>query len=64
MEITELNAIDDITDRISRTLSGTVTREQIEHTVRDIWTELREHAIFSAFLAVLTERIARDRLRA
>ena len=63
MEASESIAIDAITDRIEAALPSPVTHELIEHTVREVWIELGKDAECTAFLPVLTERIARERLR-
>ena len=63
MEASESIAIDAITDRIEAALPRTVTHDLIEHTVREVWIELEKDAECTSFLPVLTERIARERLR-
>ena len=63
MELRESDAVDVITDRLEATLPDGLTRGVIEGTVRGVWDELAPDANCTAFLPLLTERIARDRLR-
>ena len=63
MEVRESDAVDVITDRLEATLPDGLTRGVIEGTVRGVWDELAPDANCTAFLPLLTERIARDRLR-
>jgi hypothetical protein len=57
------DALDVIADRLEAVLPETPTRDAIERTVRRVWDELGQNATCTAFLPLLTERIARERLR-
>lgn len=63
MEVSESDTLDVIADRIEAVVPDTVTRELIERTVRQVWDELEQDATCTTFLPLLTERIARERLR-
>jgi len=63
MEVSESDAVDVITDRLEAALPDGLTRGVIQGTVRGVWDELALDATCTAFLPLLTERIARDRLR-
>ena len=62
MERNELNTIDTITHRIADSAPNQIPYGLIEHTVRVTWRELQDRAVFSTFLPVLTERLAKQRL--
>ncbi len=63
MEVSESDTLDVIADRIEAVVPDTLTRELIERTVRQVWDELEQDATCTTFLPLLTERIARERLR-
>ena len=63
MEASESDIVDVIADRIQTAVPHTLTRELIERTVRQVWGELGQDATCTTFLPLLTERIARERLR-
>jgi hypothetical protein len=63
MEPNGSDALEVIADRLVAVLPETLTRGVIERTVRRVWDELGQHATCTAFLPLLTERIARERLR-
>jgi hypothetical protein len=63
MEASESDTLDVIADRIEAAVPHTLTRELIERTVRQVWGELGQDARCRTFLPLLTERIARERLR-
>jgi hypothetical protein len=63
MEVSESDTLEVIADRIEAVVPDTLTRELIERTVRQVWDELEQDATCTTFLPLLTERIARERLR-
>jgi hypothetical protein len=64
MEMSGSDAVDVISDRLEAAFPHALTRGVIEGTVRGVWEELTPDATCTAFLPLLTERIARERLRA
>ena len=63
MEPNGSDALEVIADRLEAVLPETLTRGAIERTVRRVWDQLAPNATCTAFLPLLTERIARERLR-
>ena len=56
--------LDSATNRLSREYAGVFSRETVERYVEETYDRLAEGASASDFLPLLTERFARDRLRA
>jgi Protein-tyrosine-phosphatase-like, N-terminal domain len=63
MEPNGSDALEVIADRLEAVLPETLTSGAIKRTVRRVWDELAHNATCTAFLPLLTERIARERLR-